>query len=83
MIAIAATLLTGIAAFLYMPVMLLPAGIAYILLQPFSYVINRAKQKQNNVYNSASPRKRWYGAANQWKPNTVQSLLVKAVFPDL
>ncbi|MES0869488.1 hypothetical protein [Pseudovibrio sp. SCP19] len=68
---------------IYMPLLLLPAGIAYILQSPFSYIINRAKEKRNSVYNSAFPNKRWYGAANQWKPNQIQSALVKAVFPDL
>jgi len=77
------TAIAAIAIAIVMPIMLFLAGIAYILLQPFSYIINRAKQKQNSVYNSAFPRKRWYGAANQWKPNQIQSALVKAVFPDL
>lgn len=72
-----------IAATIYLPVLLISAVIAYVLQSPFSYIINRAREKRNNVYNSTFPNKRWYADSNHWKHHQLQSAVVKAVFPDL
>ncbi|KZK88098.1 hypothetical protein PsAD13_00043 [Pseudovibrio sp. Ad13] len=76
-------MIASIVAVIYLPVLLIPAGIAYVLQSPLSYIINRAKEKRNDVYNSAFPNKRWYADSNLWKHHQLQSAVVKAVFPDL
>ncbi|WP_108818712.1 hypothetical protein [Pseudovibrio sp. Alg231-02] len=83
MIASIVAVITTIAAAIYLPVLLIPAGIAYVLQSPLSHIINRAKEKRNDVYNSAFPSKRWYADSNHWKHHQLQSAVVKAVFPDL
>ncbi|KZK96195.1 hypothetical protein PsAD46_00044 [Pseudovibrio sp. Ad46] len=83
MIASIVAVIATIAAAIYLPVLLIPAGTAYVLQSPLSYIINRAKEKRNDVYNSAFPSKRWYADSNHWKHHQLQFAVVKAVFPDL